>query len=141
MPHVTLDLSPGLDSALDLPALCRELAAALAAQRDAAGGALFPLGGTRVFARPALAAAIADGDPSHAFLYVRLRIAPGRPPDAVRRAGEAVVRVVEAAIAPLLETRTLGWTLQIDEQSAAFDHKGGGNLKASLASRGPIRQS
>ena len=135
MPHVTLDYSPNLEPALEVQRLCDALCAAIGAQRDADGAAVFPLGGTRVFARPARAAAVADGDPSHGFLYVNVRIAPGRSSDTVRAAGEALARVVETAIAPLLGERTVGWTLQIDERAAAFDHKGGGNLKATLTGR------
>jgi 5-carboxymethyl-2-hydroxymuconate isomerase len=141
VPHVTLDLTPNLEPALDVPALCTALAAALAAQTDAAGAPVFPLGGTRVFARPARAAAVADGDPAHGFLYVNVRLAPGRPPEAVQRAGEALAAVVERAVAPLLASRRVGWTLQIDERRAAFDHKGGGNLKAHLAARGGTPRS
>lgn len=139
MPHVTLDYTAGLEPALDVRALCTALAAALAGQRDGRGEPVFPLGGTRVFARPATAAAVADGDPSHQFLYLHVRIAPGRSPEAVRRAGESLVHAVEAAIAPLLGGRTVGWTLQIDEQSVVFEHKGGGNLKATLARADPGR--
>lgn len=139
MPHVTLDYSPNLEPALDVEALCHALCAAIGAQRDTAGRSVFPLGGTRVFARPARAAAIADGDPSHAFLDVNVRIAPGRSQDVVRVAGEALARVVESAVAPLLSERTVGWTLQVDERAAAFDHKGGGNLKAHLATVGTAK--
>ena len=141
MPHVTLELSAGLAPALDLTALCAALAAAIGAVRDGTGAPVFPLGGTRVFARPAAASSIADGDPSHAFLYVNARIAPGRRPEVVRQLGDAMVRVVDAAIAPLLASRTIGWTLQIDEQVAVFDHKGGGNLKSLLAARDSSRGS
>jgi 5-carboxymethyl-2-hydroxymuconate isomerase len=126
MPHVTLDYSPELEPALEVQRLCDALCTAIGAQRDADGRPVFPLGGTRVFARPARAAAVADGDPSHAFLYVNVRIAPGRSPETVRAAGEALARAVEAAIAPLLDERTVGWTLQVDERAPAFDHKGRG---------------
>ena len=141
MPHVTLEHSAELEPALDVPALCAALAAAVATIRDEAGAPAFPLGGTRVFARASAAAAIADGDPSNAFLYLNARIAPGRPPETVRLLGEALTRVVETALGPLLASRTVGWTLQIDERSASFDHKGGGNLKARLAARDARREA
>ena len=50
----------------------------ICAQRDGDGGRLFPIGGTRVLAYPATTYAVADGAPDHAFVYLNVRIAPGR---------------------------------------------------------------
>ena len=50
----------------------------IVAQRDGDGGRLFPIGGTRVLAYPAPHFAVADGAADRAFVYLNVRIAPGR---------------------------------------------------------------
>ena len=47
-------------------------------QKDEKGTQLFPIGGTRVLAYPAAHHAVADGKQDYAFVYINVRIAPGR---------------------------------------------------------------
>ncbi|MEO7336547.1 MAG: 5-carboxymethyl-2-hydroxymuconate isomerase, partial [Caldimonas sp.] len=52
MPHLVILYSDNLDAQADMKSLCRTLADTLIAQRDEAGAAVFPVGGTRVLAYP-----------------------------------------------------------------------------------------
>jgi len=66
MPHLTMLYTPQLDrpaaeGGSDMELLCRRLADTLLAQRDEAGGPVFPPGGIRVLAFPATHHAVADG--------------------------------------------------------------------------------
>jgi 5-carboxymethyl-2-hydroxymuconate isomerase len=135
MPHLTILHSPALDADTDLGALCRRLADVLVAQRDEAGSAVFPPGGVRVLAMPATHAAVADGSlPAAGFLYLNLRIGRGRSAALHRQVGDALADAVRAHLQPLLVTRPLGVTLQIDEGAEVYDAKLG-NLHAHFKSQ------
>jgi len=115
MPHVVLQYTANLESEVDMPALCRDIAAVLIEQKDEAGAPLFPVGGTRVLAYPAQVYAVADGKADYAFCYINIRIASGRSEAAKKRAGDAVLFKVKARFAPAFEKNHVGVTLQIDE--------------------------
>jgi 5-carboxymethyl-2-hydroxymuconate isomerase len=115
MPHVVLQYTANLEPEVDMPALCREIAAVLVQQKDEAGGPLFPIGGTRVLAYPAAVYAVADGKQDYGFCYINIRIAGGRSEAAKKRAGDAVLAKVQARFADAFEKRHIGVTLQIDE--------------------------
>jgi 5-carboxymethyl-2-hydroxymuconate isomerase len=123
MPHVTIQYTANLDPEAKIDVLCAALAELLCAQRDEAGKRVFPMGGTRVMAYPATAFAVADGAPDRAFVYLNVRIAPGRAPHLVAAAGEAMMSAVRSHFAALFLSRPLGITLQIDEGAPAFDVK------------------
>ncbi len=123
MPHVNIQYSPNLDPEAGMDALCTTLAEVIGAQRDGAGGRLFPLGGTRVFAYPAAHFAVADGRPDRAFVYLQVKIAAGRERALVTATGEAMMTAVRAHFATLFSTRAIGITLQIEEGTPVFDAK------------------
>ncbi|MFM2342292.1 MAG: hypothetical protein RLZZ592_1945 [Pseudomonadota bacterium] len=137
MPHLvilytaTLD-RPAAQGGTDMNALCRALADTLTAQRDEAGQAVFPVGGVRVLAYPAAHHAVADGgaagraaggDGAYDFVYLNLRMARSRSAVVHQQVGEALTACARAHFAPLLATRHLGITLQIDEGREVFDAK------------------
>jgi 5-carboxymethyl-2-hydroxymuconate isomerase len=136
MPHLVVLYTPGLDAETDMQALCRTLADTMLAVRDEAGTPVFPTGGVRVLAFPAAYAAVADGRDEAAFVYLNLRMGRGRSAEVHRRAGEALAEAARAHFAPLLATRHLGLTLQIDEGAEVFDAKLG-NLHALFANKAP----
>jgi 5-carboxymethyl-2-hydroxymuconate isomerase len=115
MPHVVLQYTANLETEVDMPALCREIAAVLIEQKDEAGGPLFPIGGTRVLAYPAQVFAVADGKAEYGFCYINIRIAGGRSEAAKKRAGDAVLAKVKARFAAAFEKKHIGVTVQIDE--------------------------
>jgi 5-carboxymethyl-2-hydroxymuconate isomerase len=115
MPHVVLQYTANLETEVDMPALCREIAAVLVEQKDEAGGPLFPIGGTRVLAYPASVYAVADGKADYSFCYINIRIAGGRSEAAKKRAGDAVLAKAQARFAAAFDRKHIGVTIQIDE--------------------------
>ena len=123
MPHLVILYTPNIDRKTDVAALCRALADEMLVIHDEAGKQVFPTGGTRVLAYPAAHYAVADGKGDYAFVYLNLRIAPGRSAGAIERTGEALLAAVQVHFAPIFASRTIGMTLQIDEGAPMFDAK------------------
>jgi 5-carboxymethyl-2-hydroxymuconate isomerase len=136
MPHLVILYTPQLDRECDMTALCRRLADAMLGVRDESGAPVFPVGGTRVLAYPAAHHAVADGSGDPAFAYLHLRMGRGRSEATRQRAGAALLDAARAHFTPLLNSRALGLTLQIDEGPEVFDAKFG-NLHAHLAKKTP----
>jgi 5-carboxymethyl-2-hydroxymuconate isomerase len=124
MPHVNIQYSANLGAEAAMDALCFNLAEVLVAQRDDKGERVFPIGGTRVLAYPAPHFAVGDGQGDRAFVYLQVRIAPGRERALVTAAGEAMMATVRSHFAGLFAAgRPIGITLQIDEGAPVFDAK------------------
>ena len=141
MPHLVILYSGNLDAIVDMPSLCREAADAMLAVRDEAGAQVFPTGGTRVLAYPAPHFALADGgaagraagsgktgirssDPGeYGFMYANLRMARGRSAAVQQAAGQAVTGTLRARLDPVMATRHIGLTMQVDEGHEVFDAK------------------
>jgi 5-carboxymethyl-2-hydroxymuconate isomerase len=115
MPHVVVQYTLNLESRVDMPALCRDIADTLIAQRDEAGGPLFPPGGTRVLAYPAQVYAVADSQDDYGFCYINIRIAQGRSEAKKKAAGDAVLAKVQAYFESAFAQGHVGVTIQIDE--------------------------
>lgn len=123
MPHLVILYTANLEPDTDMTALCRTLADTMLALHDTAGGPLFPPGGTRVYAYPAAHYAVAEGAGDEAFVYLNLRMAPGRG-DAIRKeVGDALLASSKAHLGPLYERRRIGLTLHIDEHRPAYERK------------------
>ena len=131
MPHLNIEYTANLEAAADMGALCKTLAATLVALRQDDGGPLFPVAGTRVMAWPAPHFAVADGQPERAFIYMKLRITPGRTQATIDRAGDAVLAHTKAHLAELFSNHAVGLTLQIDEGAPVYEGKHN-NLAAHL---------
>ncbi|GHS80240.1 5-carboxymethyl-2-hydroxymuconate isomerase [Pseudomonas sp. PAGU 2196] len=124
MPHLVLLYTPDLETDADIPGLCRALANTMLEQRDAAGKAVFPTGGTRVLAYPAAHCAVADGNGDYGFLYANLRMANGRSAEVHKAVGDSLLQVLKQHLDALLQQRPIGITLQIDESNAqVYDAK------------------
>jgi 5-carboxymethyl-2-hydroxymuconate isomerase len=115
MPHLVLLYTPDVEPDLDVAGLCRALADCMLEQRDEAGKAVFPTGGTRVLAYPAAHAAVADGQGDYGFLYANLRMGAGRSKAVHQAVGDSLLTVLHAHLDPILQRRPVGITLQIDE--------------------------
>lgn len=129
MPHLHIDYSANLDTQADIGLLCQDLAEALAALRDGLGAPMFPLAGTRVLAYPAPHHAVAGGREGFGFMYLNLRVTPGRSDAAHAQAGEALMAVLRAAFPG---DEPVGITLQIDATAPAWEGKQN-NIAAKLA--------
>jgi 5-carboxymethyl-2-hydroxymuconate isomerase len=123
MPHVVVQYTANLGPEARIGALCKALAEVIVAQRDGAGARVFPIGGTRVLAYPTPDFAVADGVPDRAFVYLNVRIAPGRDSAIVTATGDALIAAVRSHFAELFARRPIGITLQIDEGAPVYDAK------------------
>jgi len=132
MPHLVILYSANLEPHADMTQLCRRLADTMVAARDDAGQNVFPTGGVRVLAYPAPHHAVADGGAAgraaggsgeYGFVYLNLRMARGRSAAVHQRCGQALAEATRAHFAPLLASRHVGVTLQIDEGHEVFDFK------------------
>jgi 5-carboxymethyl-2-hydroxymuconate isomerase len=131
MPHLTIEYTANLETSADMGSLCKTLAATLVALRNDDGGPLFPVTGTRVMAWPAPHFAVADGQPERAFIYLLLRITPGRNEAMKKRAGDALLASTTAHLENVFAQHAVGLTLQIDEGHPVYEGKSN-----NLAERG-----
>lgn len=128
MPHLVILYTADLDrpadqGGSDMTVLCRALADTMLAARDEAGQVVFPPGGVRVLAYPAAHSAVADGRGDYGFVYLNLRMGRGRSAAVHAAVGQALEATAKAHFAPLLATRPIGVTLQIDEGPEVFNAK------------------
>jgi 5-carboxymethyl-2-hydroxymuconate isomerase len=123
MPHLTIEYTANLDAHSDIGALCKALSHTLVTLKDAAGALVFPLYGTRVLAYPAAQYAVADGEQGRIFLYLNLRITPGRSADLVKTIGDTVLSGAREHLAPVMDKLPLRLTLHIDETPPAYEGK------------------
>lgn len=123
MPHLRIEYTANLDERLDMGDLCQLLAQTLTGMLDAGGKPVFPLYGTRVLAYPAAHAAVGDGDARRSFMYLNLRIAPGRSEALVQAAGEALLAAAQSRLAPIMDQLPLRLTLHIDSSVPDYEGK------------------
>jgi 5-carboxymethyl-2-hydroxymuconate isomerase len=123
MPHLRIDYTGNLDAHIDMQALCNVLCRTLTQFQDETGNSVFPLTGTRVLAYPAPYAAVADGAGDRAFVYLLLRLAPGRPQALLDAVGKALLAQVDCALAPVKGLRSIRATLQFDEGRPVYEGK------------------
>jgi len=126
MPHLVILYTPNIEQETDMPALCRAMADTMLEQHDEAGKQVYPTGGTRVLAYPAAHYAVADGKDDYAFVYLNVRMGPGRSDAVKKRIGDALLATAKGRLEPLLARRHIGVTLQIDESPGqVYDGKFG----------------
>jgi len=123
MPHLKIEYSGNLDAHSDIQMLCTALARTLTQFDDGAGMPLFPLSGTRVLAYPAPHYAVADGAPDKTFMYLNLRIAPGRSAAVLDAVGKALLNQLDAHFARLPSHVPLRVTLHFDEGRPVYEGK------------------
>jgi 5-carboxymethyl-2-hydroxymuconate isomerase len=123
MPHLVILYTANLESETDMTALCRSLADTMLSVHDDHDRQVFPPGGTRVFAYPAVHFAVADGRADYAFVYLNLRMVPGRPDAVQKKVGDALLMTTKTHFQPVFRRRHIGITLQIDEGPEVFDAK------------------
>ena len=132
MPHLVILYTPNLDAATDMSQLCRSLASTMLTVKDEAGKQVFPTGGVRVLAYPAAHYAIADGGVAgraaggsgdYGFVYLNLRMGRGRSDAVKQQAGLALQEAAMVHLKPVLDSRPVGVTFQIDEGPEVFDSK------------------
>ncbi|MQA41946.1 5-carboxymethyl-2-hydroxymuconate isomerase [Rugamonas aquatica] len=123
MPHLKIEYTANLDAHADIGELCKTLSHTLVTLKDDQGAPVFPLLGTRVLAYPAAQYAVADGEQGRAFVYMNMRITPGRSDALVKAVGDAVLAAAHAQLAPTLDKLPLRLTLHIDATPPGYEGK------------------
>ena len=123
MPHLDIQYTANLEADADMTGLCQKLTATLVGLRNDADEPVFPLTGTRVMAWPAAHYAVADGAPDRAFIYLLLRIKPGRSDAIKKKAGDAVLAAALAPFEPVFAQHAVGLTLEVDEGAHIYEGK------------------
>jgi 5-carboxymethyl-2-hydroxymuconate isomerase len=123
MPHLKIEYTANLDAHADVGELCKTLSHTLVTLQDATGALVFPLYGTRVLAYPAVQYAVADGEQGRAFVYLNLRITPGRSAELVQSIGETLLSAARGYLAPVLDKLPLRLTLHIDATPPDYEGK------------------
>ena len=123
MPHLDIQYTANLEADADMTGLCRTLTATLVGLRNDAGEPVFPLTGTRVMAWPAAHYAVADGAPDRAFIYLLLRIKPGRSDAIKKKAGDAVLAAALAHLERVFAKHPVGLTLEVDDGAHIYEGK------------------
>ena len=123
MPHLDIQYTANLEADADMTGLCRALCATLVGLRNDAGEPVFPLTGTRVMAWPAATYAVAVGPPDRAFIYLLLRIKPGRSDAIKKKAGDALLAAALAHLKPVFAQHAVGLTLEVDEGAHIYEGK------------------
>lgn len=128
MPHQIIEYSANLERLVDIDELVRVL------HETAAGIDVLPVGGLRTRAVARQHYRIADGHPDNLFVNIVLRIAPGRPFDAQKAAGETLFRAATDFLAPVFSKWPLAISYEIQELNADLRWKQN-NLRDYLAKR------
>ena len=128
MPHQIIEYSANLESSVDIDALLTVL------HETAASIDALPVGGLRTRAVPREHYRIADGHPDNAFINVVLRLAPGRPFEVRKEAGEQLFQALCDYLEPVYSSSPLAISYEIQELDADLRWKKN-NLRDYLASR------
>jgi 5-carboxymethyl-2-hydroxymuconate isomerase len=109
VPHIVVEYSANLEEAISIAALIRDVHRAVLATGT------FKLGAVRTRAARRDIFVIADGDPQNAFVNVLARIGRGREVEKRRGLAEAIMAVLEAQTATLMQSRGLALSVYIEE--------------------------
>ncbi len=128
MPHQTIEYSANLEPELDIDALVTAL------HETAASIDALPIGGLRTRAVAREHYRIADGHPDNTFINVFLRIAPGRPFDVRKAAGEKLFQALCDYLEEIYSSTPLAISYEIQELDADLRWKKN-NIREYLAAR------
>ncbi|MBL4766820.1 MAG: 5-carboxymethyl-2-hydroxymuconate isomerase [Rhodobacteraceae bacterium] len=107
MPHLMVDYSPNLEDSVDIAGLCNVLR--LAAIET---GAL-PLPGVRVRATRADHVSIADGDPTHGYIDISIRLRAGRDLATRKAATNDIFAAAKAFLEPAMAQHSIALSMEM----------------------------
>ncbi len=109
MAHAIVEYSRNIEGDVEPRELLGRLHEAMVATK------VFPLGGIRVRAAPRDLYIVADGNPSHGFVAVTIRMGQGRDPETRRRVADTLMAALDAATAHVFAKRGLSLSVEIQE--------------------------
>ncbi|WP_071672929.1 5-carboxymethyl-2-hydroxymuconate Delta-isomerase [Nioella nitratireducens] len=119
MPHIVVDYSPNMETRVDIAALCDALRIA------AIETGILPMAGIRVRAFCATHVSIADGNPTHGFIDISLRLRGGRPDDAKQAATAHIFAAAEAFLAEPMKTQSIALSFEMRDINPDLSPKTG----------------
>ncbi len=134
MPHVIVEYSANLDNRIGIVDLVRGVHEAVL------GTGIFEIGAVRTRADRRDVFRIADGDASHAFIHVDVRIGPGRDAEARKRLAQAIMDVVAAATREIFAQSGLALSVEVREIDNTATLRLN-NLHGRMAAKGHARRA
>jgi len=119
MPHLMIDYSANVEPDVDMSAFCETLRA-VAASIDA-----FPLAGVKVRAVRVDHYAIADGNGTHGFIDISVRIREGRDMETKQHAAQKIFDAANEFVGDIMLRRSLALSLELRDIDAALSPKSG----------------
>lgn len=107
MPHIIIEYSANVAADVDIQAFCNELLEA-AVNIDA-----MPMAGIRVRAFKAEHYAIADGQPSHGFIDISVRLRAGRSMEIRQQAVQELFAAAKKFLTPVMARRALALSFEM----------------------------
>ncbi|MCZ6658096.1 MAG: 5-carboxymethyl-2-hydroxymuconate Delta-isomerase [Gammaproteobacteria bacterium] len=109
MPHLIIEYSDNIESAMDLDGLMLKL-------RDCAvASGVFPLGGIRIRGERRDRYLVADGDPDNAYIHLMARIGHGRDLETRRAVAKDLFTTLCDHVEAMFEHRGLGLSFELVE--------------------------
>ena len=130
MPHLTIEYSENLAENIEISKLVKVM------HDSAASIEALPLGGLRTRASRREFYLIADGDSSNTFVNVVLRIAPGRPDEVKKQAGEKLFSSLKDFFDLFFQSSPIALSLEIQELDANLRWKDS-NIREHMKKRSP----
>jgi len=119
MPHIMVDYSPNMEARTDIAALCDQL------RQTAIATGVFPMPGIRVRAFAASHVSIADGDPTHGYVDISVRLREGRDLDTRKTAVNEIFKAAEQFLQPALDQYSIALSTEMRDIDAALSPKTG----------------
>lgn len=107
MAHFHIDYSANLEGVIDIAALCEAIRAC------AAESETFPTAGVRVRAVRVDHYAMADGNDSHGFIDLSVRLRAGRTPEVKKQAIDAIFATLKSFAAPAMESHSIALSAEM----------------------------
>jgi 5-carboxymethyl-2-hydroxymuconate isomerase len=108
-----------MEGRVDIAALCDTI------RRAAIETGVFPLAGVRVRAMRADFVSIADGDPSHGYIDVSIRLREGRDPAVKQTAVQHIFDAAHAFLAPAMIRHSIALSMEMRDIDANLSPKSG----------------
>lgn len=125
MPHIVVEYSANLKSAVSWPEVLKRLHSAAVEMPE------LPESGLRVRARGYEDFLIADGAPANGFVHVVLRMGHGRSEEAKRRIGDHLFAVLCSSFSGVFESGPVSISFEIQEIHPVFNYRKS-NLKGRM---------
>jgi 5-carboxymethyl-2-hydroxymuconate isomerase len=118
MPHLILEYSKNLDDDVEIEGLMRRV------HQTLFSFGLWDISALRTRAEPRERYFVADGDPTHGFVHLMVRIRPGRDEATRKLIGETLLKAMVEYLAPAFAKRQLAVNVEIEEISpTSFLHR------------------